>query len=416
MPINTGGFQVQVMPQFTPVDPGLVAFNPQAFQQGQLASLNINRADTQNQLLNLMLDTQRATHEAEKQDILAKLGALKDTYAPSAAATISNANTQVAENAAKAPFLATDAQSRSDILGQGAVQAKLKTGAEQRQAAVDEAGQEGRLAVASAMGTWNKESAQKQVDLAKANLDATLAKAEAEPDNIQLQQAADSAKIGFTLANTNYLKQEGEAKMIQAKALADRSNAMISKINSQAETVKLLQKQRDSDALEASRLGNTVVPDPLNPMVPVKLSEWYDKAYTTDKDGNQVPREKGLPFIKSVANASPETKAAYEQYITLRRSSIESAKQAKYLTDQMVRDHEELRKLRDADSGDSKATSRPSDDKGGSDTTPDQEKPVKAAKTPESASIDDKIDKLRALAKAGNKTAKAYLEQRGITP
>ncbi len=41
MPINTGGYQVQVMPTYTPLDPRSVSFNPQAFSQGALSSIEI---------------------------------------------------------------------------------------------------------------------------------------------------------------------------------------------------------------------------------------------------------------------------------------------------------------------------------------------------------------------------------------
>jgi hypothetical protein len=47
MAINTRGFQVSAMPQYTPVDASLAAYNPQEVTQGLLQALNAVETDRQ---------------------------------------------------------------------------------------------------------------------------------------------------------------------------------------------------------------------------------------------------------------------------------------------------------------------------------------------------------------------------------
>jgi hypothetical protein len=82
MAINTRGFQVSAMPQYTPVDPSLVAYNPQETTQGLLQALNAVETDRQMRAQraaraerDLLAGKRIAATEAEYDSILSRLPA-----------------------------------------------------------------------------------------------------------------------------------------------------------------------------------------------------------------------------------------------------------------------------------------------------------------------------------------------------
>lgn len=82
MAINTRGFQVSVMPQYTPVDPSLVAYNPQETTQGLLQALNAVETDRQMRAQraaraerDLLAGKRIAATEAEYDSVISRLPA-----------------------------------------------------------------------------------------------------------------------------------------------------------------------------------------------------------------------------------------------------------------------------------------------------------------------------------------------------
>lgn len=95
MPINTGGFQVQVMPQYAPVDPRLVAFDPTQFTKGALSSIDLMNALSARKAFEQQQADLAQTHDARIAAELAKFGITSGT-APGEIAAINAKNTGIA--------------------------------------------------------------------------------------------------------------------------------------------------------------------------------------------------------------------------------------------------------------------------------------------------------------------------------
>jgi len=364
MAINTGGFQTNVIPNYTPVDPNLVAFNPGAITAGigqsfdvakGLAELKLMRQTheenakmsvAKNKLLQAQADNQRilADYEAgiaPKKTESANLGFDAASAVSRNTMAVQPGVTEAAlRNQGYESLLAPGAFD----LAKGAQGAAIKTQPYLSNASVFNAraaegaaefglGQQGTTQKITA--AQNESNLRMTPDVTRANelkskanvLDAgrNLAKTQAEfLSGTTTAEKLEEAKVKLT---------NSQAKLADstAKSLSDKNAISLARITNGEKLLTAFNNQ-------IIKLGNTAVSDPLGTGLKMKLSEISDRLFEVRPDGTSVPRSMpGFNFSGQVANLNENDRRLLDNYIRLQKDSaqLEAEMMNSYRTQRM---------------------------------------------------------------------------------
>lgn len=311
MSIETGGYQVGVMPQYTPMDPRMVAFQPQQFSAGALSSLElINELDKRKAFAAQQAE-QAATRAGRVGAMNAQNLATMDLAPRKSLADIALAD----QAAALAPGATT--------VGLGAQVAALRNQGNATQ--LDPYLQD--TALTKAMS--DSSLAGKRADLDAANVDAQT---EIQPVKAEFDLEKAREALGSITEDKNLSDQEKVAKIRQlnASAAASEANASYTDRNKpkagRQNTIDEAQKQLGHIEMSIRRLESQKVVDPNSDTqgMPVPIQQY--QASTRDAKGNVVILPKTFPYIfqddkKAVLNPEAEkVSAQLNQLYALRES------------------------------------------------------------------------------------------------
>jgi hypothetical protein len=356
MAINTGGFQTNVIPNYTPVDPNLVAFNPGAITAGigqsfdaakGLAELKLMRQTheenakmsvAKNKLLQAQADNQRILADYEAGIAPKKTESANLGY--DAASAVSRNTMAVQPGVTEKTLL--DQRNESLLapgafdLAKGAQNAAIKAQPYLSNATVFNAqaaegaakfglGQQGTTQEITA--AQNESNLRMTPDATRANelkakanvLDAgrNLAKTQAEfLSGTTTAEKLEEAKVTLTNSHAKLADAQG-------KSLSDKNAALIAKITNGKDFLNSLNNK-------IFRLGNTAILDPLGTGQKMKLSEISDRLFDVRPDGTSVPRSMpGFNFSGQVANLNQNDRLLLNSY-------LENQKKAAKLEDDMM--------------------------------------------------------------------------------
>ncbi len=370
MAINTGGFQTSVLPQFTPVNPSLAAFNPSAAMEG--AGQAVSVAQGLEQLKNMrQIHEENAKMSAAKNKQLQAQAIREGILADYEAGMFSDKLTADkaeaaarrigAEGKVKTTPGATDATIRAQELATrlSPGDEKLMFSKQNRELAL--APGEERLAVGNQNILLNTQPfiSQSAINEAKFKQDASAealrlqparqavdsvkvaseqqnmfaqaeaARLEAETKLNMARLARDTAARDYSLGTTskeradaseiNLRNAQAEAARATAQATAEKNNiaVRIAEIKAQAKG-KMFDDLRETSKI-ANELGRTTVVDPTSNAT-TTMSQLADKYFVVDGDGNVNVFDKGL-FMNDLATMGEATAsdlAAYQDLQKLR--------------------------------------------------------------------------------------------------
>ena len=350
MAINTGGFQTNVIPNYTPVDPNLVAFNPGAITAGigqsfdvakGLAELKIMRqtheenakmSAAKNKLLQAQADNQRilADYEAgiaPKKTESANLGfdaasaVSRNTMAVQPGVTEAALRNQGYESRL-APGAFDLAKANQDMLlgAQPFITQSAIDDAKFKGSASTEALRTQRVkqSIASVGLASEEENMFKKAESARISADAELDKAKSE---------RETARSDYSLGKTSKERvQESEINLRNATAEASRANAesIRAKNSTAVKIAELRASQKDksfNDLKDTSKLANELgrmpVVNPANGSS-TTMSQLADQYFQVDSDGNVNVFDKGK-FTRDLATMNPQTIGDLNAYQDLQR-------------------------------------------------------------------------------------------------
>jgi hypothetical protein len=368
MAINTGGFQTSVLPQFTPVNPSLAAFNPSAAMEG--AGQAVSVAQGLEQLKNMrQIHEENAKMSAAKNKQLQAQAVREGILADYEAGMFSDKLTADkaeaaarrigAEGKVKTTPGATDATIRAQELATrlSPGDEKLMFSKQNRELAL--APGEERLAVGNQNILLNTQPfiSQSAINEAKFKQDASAFSLAQQPIEQEVRGIANSsalatapaaaeaariaagsnlinAQMAFNTASSDYAagntgKERVEASEINlrnAQAEAARATAQataakndtavrIAEIKSQAKE-KMFEKLNNTSKL-ANELGRLPVVSPSDNTT-TTMSQLADKYFQVDSEGNVNVFDKGM-FMQDLATMNPSTRNDLTAYQDLQR-------------------------------------------------------------------------------------------------
>lgn len=306
MPINTSGFRVSVLPQYNPVDPSLVAFDPMKIVNGANSVLKLASLYNDLAVQNKTMDN--AIASANAMNILRQKQAESDVnlVKPRAELDLSKIGSE------QSLVVPRTANELSKLLLEGK-QIETGLGVEPFRRT---------SAIAAAKGQANRaesEESLKDTNLALSQLDATY-KAQVDPMKHQLimTELADSLKNAQSDADRKRALQDAEIKLKnaqaeQASAHADYLDAggkpadpitKLSKIHTMASQV----------ANEQMRLLQTKVPDPSNEGMMIPLASYISMTRQAGKPDELRQERSGFLWMnKNNVKTNPEAEALIVQ-------------------------------------------------------------------------------------------------------
>ena len=346
--INTGGFQTNVIPNYTPVDPNLVAFNPGAITAGIGQSFDVAKGLAE-------LKIMRQTHEEN-----AKMSAAKNKLLQAQADNqriLTDYEASVAPKkteAANLGFDAASAGSRNTIAVQPGITAAalrnqgyetlLAPGAfDLAQKAQDTARKtQPHLSNASIFNAKTAEGAA-EFGLSQQGTTQAITAAENEskrsmiPDvtranELNAKSAVVQAARVFNKTQSEYLngtttaEKLDEAKVLLTNAQTGLANATAKQMSEKnaitAARINNGEKLLAGINSQVIKLGNAAVTDPLGTGQRMKLSEISDRLYEVSPDGTSTPRSKSM-FNSTIAALNVNDRRLLDLYIKLQKDSAE---------------------------------------------------------------------------------------------
>lgn len=338
--INTGGFQINTLPQVGLADPELVALNPMNVSRGALSSLQLMDAAAKLNAFRQAAEEEDAIRGSRIQNTLNKYAEdaavrdsrIKDTlgkYAFSAAERAANQPTltdianakgalsrlQTLEATEQMPFVKKLAQYQAD-------QKRLQTESMERTGEIEKASQEGRKALA-VNSPWM------QLDEA----DMRLKKAQMEHNDLIQNFDADK-QDERDLMKAKIKVQQAEADFKAAQAAITKSGAKNEVQELTQEKAKLLS---ELFAINKTKVPDTRVQvDPSSEdVVPEMSLSAYEAVHPRDKNGNLLDTVdvKGVWGTSAKKVSAPNEEA---EMMLARRSAIKSRIKE---IDEMLRRH-----------------------------------------------------------------------------
>lgn len=320
MPIQTRGFQLDVMPRFTPVDPSLVALNPDRLQSGILSSLQIRdavgRIDAYRKLQDELEATRKARIDAanasaQLQAATATRGlgnvAIKgDVDAAEASARLKTLPFATEADIARAKLATGEATSGIGLLPGRTRLAEMnqKLGEMGLQGAIDRAPEENVLLRRKQMLDAIKTESEIELDPRRRDkllreIDSSLKSAFSDSE---VDQALKAAKIKLDNAMAEAAAERASADTKRAEAL-DNAHKTHAVAISRAQAAL-----RDLNAF-----GQTEIIDP-DTGQPVKISTIESRIFERDDKGEWKPRDKGLWGFKRPLKLAPNEQRAVDAY------------------------------------------------------------------------------------------------------
>ncbi len=339
MAINTSGYQVNVLPQFTPADPKLIAFNPESITNGVLTSFKI--ADTANrikafQALQAQLDATRAgeisatnaTNTLSTARATADLGQVPAVSALQALKTEAGINETPILSKLRIQQAGTESK---DLEEKEALRDIVKV--TNRNAAQTAQNQSVAANVVSGDATSDAIVMHAAtIAQAKLNRDKAIAALASFPQDTKLKQAAEQADIELKNATAELHKANAELARqkpdnaveiakIRAAATTEAARVRSQAHNELNDLVKIAQNDEFRANQIMLRLGSVKVPNPdpntMEERPEVPLSELKDMAFTEGDDGKLKPKEKSVFFGPNAkATIGQQALALLQQYQT----------------------------------------------------------------------------------------------------
>lgn len=367
MAITTQGFGVNVLPQYTPVDPSLVAFNPAAVTQGigqgfdvvkgleqlklmrQTHEENAKMSAAKNKLLQAQADEAEliANHKnaIQQADIDSKLAKLKHDRAVAESdlpnvtgranletGTLKNALDLVPGAGRIGMIQQAGLEKATPFLSDAMVSdAQVKSGAS-------------KFALSQQPTIQETQSISNESALDTAPAQAAAARIAADTGIVNAQMALNTAKNDYLKGSTSkerVVESEINLRNAQAKQAEAHAQEMAAKNGKDIQIAQIKAQAKDqmftklnNTSKLANELGRLPVVSPSDG-AQTTMSQLADKYWVVDGDGNVNVIDKGM-FMKDFATMNPSTRADLESYRDLQRlrsilvkdlaSSIEGAR------------------------------------------------------------------------------------------
>lgn len=311
MPISTNGYQVQVMPQYAPVDPRLVAFDPTQLTKGALSSIELLNELSKRKAFEQQQADLAQTHDARIAAELAKYGITTGT-APGEIAALNAKNTGIAAREPSATEAAIGTN-RIAALRNAFTQSTMPTVQDTERIAI-----EAKNAAAPAESDATVAEAQlKQLtaarDLAQGDTAEQL-KIDAQIEQIKAQTEQARAAADYTSGRNQTSIQRAEI----AAAAKEKQMAQLDKSYANArDTYKAI-------ASDLAASGRAAATDPTSQNPRFTVAEAAD-AYNQGPDAYRI-------LLNKVFGADPKApipagiKAQIDEYNQLRQDASEARK------------------------------------------------------------------------------------------
>jgi hypothetical protein len=350
MAINTGGFQTSVLPQFTPVNPSLAAFNPSAAMEG--AGQAVTVAQGLEQLKNMrQIHEENAKMSAAKNKILESEAKQKELLAwhdnEMAAAKLDRDKAEAGSRTMKARGESEIAPLETknkvfslgteNMLAPGARDIAIQTQTGLAKATpflTDAMVSDAQLKKGASSFALGQQPVEQQIKQSSNASALALAPAEAETARIAAGAKLVNAQMAFNSAASDYERgstskervEESEINLRNAQAESARATAQataskndtavrIAEIKSQAKE-KMFEKLNNTSKL-ANELGRIPVVSPSDNST-TTMSQLADKYFQVDSDGNVNVFDKGM-FMQDLATMNPSTRNDLTAYQDLQR-------------------------------------------------------------------------------------------------
>jgi len=369
MAVNTSGYSVGVLPQYSPVDANLAAFNPAAAMQGaaqgidmvtglqklkdmrQIHEENAKMSAAKNKLLQAQADQQQIIADYEAVTTEKKAAKANSENAAAAKVAAPKADVDIKALEQKAFELGTQAAlnplAREHAIG---VQ-PLVLGTEMTNAAIardTSIANQRRLPTVTSIADYGADKAlvdaRGAASRAYQDQDTQDMVSRLKFDDMTTQyEAGQSRETQSAIANLAATEAGTKLKIAEAAKLAAESDPrFIAEKRKVAETNALVQRYNTMESL-VNATGKTEVLDPEG--TPIKLSQIFDAYYDYTPEGVAVPKNKDSWF-SATANLTPPQRLELERYAGMKALAKKLGEQVNEAYGAPAREVQPKKKLR----------------------------------------------------------------------